>query len=234
MAEPVQNLMVEEDEIGEGHVIDELARGGDEPGGLLRFGGGFSEHDAREINRLTPRCQLRKEGKIAIMRRGPEMLNFRALPLLAILIACSLLLAPRAFADPTSDRIAALLERYRCPVFAYLLAIHKTPTVLRLDNRFLILEIAHRIDHGYYAQCAFDDLDRKMICEVSSPAFHPDLKPYFEGANLKRVKALGYQARRRTTIFSGATPARLMLSMRSPAFWSKPSVTYSTCSLKRA
>jgi hypothetical protein len=67
------------------------------------------------------------------------MPNFRALPLLAILIACSLLLAPRAFADPTSDRIAAL------PVFAYLLAIHKTPTISRLDNRFLILEIAHRI-----------------------------------------------------------------------------------------
>jgi hypothetical protein len=40
-----------------------------------------------------------------------------------------------------------------------------------------------------------------MICEVSSPAFHPDLKPYFEGASLKRVKALGYQARRKDNYF---------------------------------
>ena len=129
------------------------------------------------------------------------MLHFRALPLLAILIACSLRLAPRAFADPTTDRIAALLDLYRCPVFAYLVAIHKTPTITRLDNRFLIVEIGHRIDHRYYAQCAFDDLDRKMICEVSSPVFNPELRPYFKGARLKRVKALGYRARRKDNYF---------------------------------
>lgn len=130
------------------------------------------------------------------------MRNCRTLLLsLAVPLLIGAFFASPAFADATLDRIAALQERYRCPIFAYLAAIHKTPTPQRRDNRFLIIAINHRIDERYYAQCAFDDLDRKMICEVSSPFFNPELQPYFKGARLKRVTALGYHPRHKHNYF---------------------------------
>ncbi len=130
------------------------------------------------------------------------MLNCRTLLLLlGASMLTGLLFGPRAFADKTDDRITALQERYRCPIFAYLAAIHQTPTPLRLDNRFLIVTIDHRIDQRFYAQCAFDDLDRKMLCEVSSPFFNPDLQPYFTGTRLEQVQALGYLPRAQDNYF---------------------------------
>jgi hypothetical protein len=73
--------------------------------------------------------------------------------------------------DATEDRIAERQAKYRCPIFDYLQAIHKYPTPQRLDNRFLIITIGHRDDQRYCAQCAFDSMDTRMLCELDSPVF---------------------------------------------------------------
>ncbi len=100
--------------------------------------------------------------------------------------------ATAACADATEDRIAALQAKFRCPIFDYLQAIRKYPTPERMDNRFLIITIEHRGDQRYYAQCAFDSMDTRMLCELDSPFFNPPMKRYFRSAKLKLVKALGY------------------------------------------
>jgi hypothetical protein len=97
-------------------------------------------------------------------------------------------------AASTDDRLKKLHDLYQCPIFAYLVAIHRTP--LNDDNRYLIVTIEHRIDDRFYAQCAFESQDRRMHCEVSSPFFNPVMKPYFKGDRLKLIKALGYRSRR--------------------------------------
>ena len=94
-------------------------------------------------------------------------------------------------ADTDDDRLKKLHDLYQCPIFSYLVAIHRQPLVR--ENRYLSLEIAHRVDHRFYAQCAFEDEDRRMHCEVSSPFFNKVMTPYFRGDRLKIVKALGYR-----------------------------------------
>lgn len=107
-----------------------------------------------------------------------------------------------ANANADDDRIAALQAKYRCPIFDYLEAIHKYPTPQRTNNRYLIVTIDHRIDQRYYAQCAFEKLDRRMICEVSSPSFNPEFKStYFAKARLPTIRALGYHARRKDNYY---------------------------------
>jgi hypothetical protein len=98
-----------------------------------------------------------------------------------------------ARAGTREDRIAELQAKFRCPIFDYLQAFHKYPTPQRMDNRFLIVTIAHREDQRYYAQCAFDSMDTRMLCELDSPASNPTMKKYFRGEKLKLVKALGYR-----------------------------------------
>ena len=83
--------------------------------------------------------------------------------------------ATAACADATEDRIAALQAKFRCPIFDYLQAIRKYPTPERMDNRFLIITIEHRGDQRYYAQCAFDSMDTRMLCELDSPFFNPPI-----------------------------------------------------------
>lgn len=120
------------------------------------------------------------------------------------LVAAVLLLAIGAAsvrADATEDRIAELQEKYRCPIFDYLQAIHKYPTPQRTDNRFLIVTIEHRGDQRYYAQCAFDSMDTRMLCELDSPAFNPVMKKYFRGNKLKLVKALGYRVHKKNNYY---------------------------------
>jgi len=119
-------------------------------------------------------------------------------------VAAVLLLAIGAVsarADATEDRIAALRKKFRCPIFDYLQAIHKYPTPQRLDNRFLIITIEHRGDERYYAQCAFDSMDTRMICELDSPFFNPVMKKYFRGNKLKIVKALGFKLHRKNNYY---------------------------------
>ncbi len=84
-----------------------------------------------------------------------------------------------ARADATEDRIAALQAKFRCQIFDYLEAVHKYPTPERMDNRFLIITIEHRGDQRYYAQCAFDKMDTRMLCELDLPFFNPPMKPFF-------------------------------------------------------
>jgi hypothetical protein len=115
-----------------------------------------------------------------------------------LLVALS---AANARADATEDRIAALQTKFRCPIFNYLNAIHAVPTYARTDNRYLIIAIAQRGDERYYAQCAFDNLDTRMICELDSPFFNPTMKKYFRGNKLKLVKALGYRLHRKNNYY---------------------------------
>jgi hypothetical protein len=109
--------------------------------------------------------------------------------------------AVSARADATDDRIAALQAKFRCPIFDYLQAIHKYPTPERMDNRFLIVTIGHRADERYYAQCAFDSMDARMLCELDSPFFNSSMKKYFRGEKLKLVKALGYKIHRKNNYY---------------------------------
>jgi len=104
-------------------------------------------------------------------------------------------------ADATDDRIAALQAKFRCPIFDYLQAIHKYPTPQRTDNRFLIIVIEHRGDERYYAQCAFDSMDARILCEVDSPFFNPVMKKYFRGKKLEIVKSLGYKLQRKNNYY---------------------------------
>jgi hypothetical protein len=109
--------------------------------------------------------------------------------------------AATANADTTDDRIAALQAKFRCPIFDYLQAIHKYPTPQRTDNRFLIIAIEHRGDERYYAQCAFDSVDTRMLCELDSAFFNPAMKKYFRGNKLKLVKSLGYKLHRKNNYY---------------------------------
>jgi hypothetical protein len=104
-----------------------------------------------------------------------------------------------ASAASTDDRLKKLHELYQCPVFAYLVAIHRTP--LNYDNRYLIVTIEHRIDERFYAQCAFENQDRRMHCEISSPFFNAVMKPYFKGDRLTLIKALGYRSRHKDNYY---------------------------------
>lgn len=109
--------------------------------------------------------------------------------------------ATAARADATEDRIAALQAKYRCPIFDYLQAIHKYPTPERMDNRFLVVTIEHRGDQRYYAQCAFDSMDTRLLCELDSPVFNPVMKKYFRGNKLKLVKTLGYRPHKKNNYY---------------------------------
>jgi len=115
-----------------------------------------------------------------------------------VLLAIS---AASARADATEDRIATLQAKFRCPIFKYLEAIHNYPTPERTDNRFLIITIAHRVDERYYAQCAYDSMDARMLCELDSPFFNPSMKKYFRGDKLKLVKSLGYRQHRKNNYY---------------------------------
>jgi hypothetical protein len=106
-----------------------------------------------------------------------------------------------ARAGTTEDRITQLQAKFRCPIFDYLQAIHKYPTPQRTDDRFLIVTIAHREDQRYYAQCAFDSMDTRMLCELDSPASNPIMKKYFRGQKLKLVKALGYRVHKKNNYY---------------------------------
>jgi hypothetical protein len=119
-------------------------------------------------------------------------------------VAAGLLLAMGAVsarADANEDWIAELQAKYRCPIFDYLQAIHKYPTPQRMDNRFLIITIEHRGDERYYAQCAFDSMDTRMLCELDSAFFNPAMKKYFRGNKLKLVKSLGYKLHRKNNYY---------------------------------
>jgi len=109
--------------------------------------------------------------------------------------------ASSARADAIDDRVAALQAKFRCPIFKYLEAIHNYPTPKRTDNRFLIIMIAHRVDERYYAQCAYDSMDARMLCELDSPFFNPSVKKYFRGDKLKLVKSLGYRLHQKNNYY---------------------------------
>jgi hypothetical protein len=136
------------------------------------------------------------------MRKGDAMGTIRkSLRRSVATILLAAFSATIARAGAADDRIAALQAKFRCPIFKYLEAIHDYPTPERTDNRFLIIMIAHRVDERYYAQCAYDSGDARMICEIDSPFFNPSMKKYFRGDKLKLVKALGYRLHRKSNYY---------------------------------
>jgi hypothetical protein len=99
--------------------------------------------------------------------------------------------AASASADATSDRIAALQAKFRCPIFEYLTAIHRATHKDKEQNRFLIAEITPG-NHQYFVQCALFDMDQKLRCEAASDFYDESLKGYFTADRLKALGALGY------------------------------------------
>lgn len=96
-----------------------------------------------------------------------------------------------ARADADSDRIAALQAKFRCPIFEYLTAIHRTAHKEAEQNRYLIAEIVPG-DHDYFVQCAFFDKDHKIHCEAASAYYDDKLKTYFTSERLSALGSLGY------------------------------------------
>lgn len=105
-----------------------------------------------------------------------------------VLVAFS---AATAQAEMTENGIAALQAKFRCPIFEYLSAIHRTAHKDKEQNRFLIAEITPG-DHQYFVQCAFFDMDHKLHCEAASDFYDKRLKGYFTPDRLKALGALGY------------------------------------------
>lgn len=99
--------------------------------------------------------------------------------------------ATAAKADSDNERLKKLHELYQCPIFSYLLAIHRVPLTHK-DDRYLVTAIARPDGEKLYSQCIFYNKDRKMHCEASSPFFHQELKSYFTAERLRILKALGY------------------------------------------
>ncbi len=82
----------------------------------------------------------------------------------ALLVA---LLAPTAVRTPA---LRELLAAQQCEVVDRLARIHATPNPADQQNRYLILSRADAPQD--YVQCAFDQLDRHMLCEAASGYFY--------------------------------------------------------------
>lgn len=109
-----------------------------------------------------------------------------------IIVAVALaVVAGNAFANENDDRVATLQEKFRCPIFYYLAAIHRSRSKDE-QNRYLILEMSYPGDSRYYTQCAFFDSDRQIHCEAASPYYDERLKDYFSDGRLKALSTLGY------------------------------------------
>jgi hypothetical protein len=63
---------------------------------------------------------------------------------------------------PDERAITAFIEKWRCPVAAYLRRIHQLPRTN--DDRYLILWAKRR--PTLYVQCIFHDDDRQIYCEA--------------------------------------------------------------------
>ena len=109
-------------------------------------------------------------------------------------VAAVLLLAVGALsvrAAATDDRLAELQAKFRCQIFDYLSAIHRTARKEKEQNRFLIAEIIPG-DHRYFVQCAYFDMDSQLHCEAASAYYDKRLDGYFTSERLKALAALGY------------------------------------------
>ncbi len=96
-----------------------------------------------------------------------------------------------AWADGSDDRLQKLRDIYQCPIYSYLVAIHRTP--LKYKDRYLTVAINYAgRDKNLYAQCIFYDKDRKMHCEAASPFYDETLTPFFDPNRLAVLRALGY------------------------------------------
>jgi hypothetical protein len=110
-------------------------------------------------------------------------------------------------ADATNERIAALQAKFRCPIFEYLSAIHRTAHKDKEQNRFLITEITPG-DHSRYVQCAFFDMDHSLHCEAASAYYDKKLNGYFTAERLKILGTFGYstEASSKNYYFERPTP----------------------------
>jgi hypothetical protein len=127
---------------------------------------------------------------VTIARAITTMQNYAMLK--HILAGTLLLVAfhPLARADSNDDRLKRLHELYQCPIFSYLVAIHRAP--LTYKDRYLVAAISGSDQEDFYAQCIFYSKDRKMHCEASSSFYHDQLKEFFTADRVKTLKGLGY------------------------------------------
>ena len=102
--------------------------------------------------------------RISVRRRA----GFGIACFAAAAISCLVPGASRAATDgrePSSDhRLDELIDRWRCPVAAYIDKVHRRSQ--KLDHRYLALWAKHRPD--FYVQCIFHDGDRQIFCEAAS------------------------------------------------------------------
>ena len=68
---------------------------------------------------------------------------------------------------PGDQRLGALIDKWRCPVAAYLDKIHRVSQ--KFQDRYLILWAKRHPE--FYVQCIFHDEDRQIYCEAASGFF---------------------------------------------------------------
>jgi hypothetical protein len=105
----------------------------------------------------------------------------------------SLIFVQQVLADPVDERVAALQEKLRCPIFELLLAVHRTP--LKTKERYVVIAIKTPDGEGAYTQCIFFNKDQRMHCEAASPFYNQELKSFFTKERIALLKNLGYTTR---------------------------------------
>jgi type III secretion system-like peptide-binding chaperone len=81
-----------------------------------------------------------------------------------LLLASAAPAAKKEAALPNAPQIAAYVEKWRCPVAAYLQGIYQLPPTN--DDRYLILWAKRR--PALYVQCIFHEDDQQIYCEAPS------------------------------------------------------------------
>jgi hypothetical protein len=98
--------------------------------------------------------------------------------------------AKKQEAAPDARGIAAFVDKWRCPIAAYLQGIHRQPQTN--DDRYLILWAKGR--PASYVQCIFHDDDRQIFCEAASGFYeHSDrVGSFATPARLDALSGLGF------------------------------------------
>jgi hypothetical protein len=98
--------------------------------------------------------------------------------------------AKKEAAAHDARQIAAFVDKWRCPVAAYLRGIHQLPPTN--NDRYLILWAKGR--PAFYVQCIFHDDDRQIFCEAASGFYrYPDrVGNFVTPARLEALAGLGF------------------------------------------
>jgi hypothetical protein len=97
--------------------------------------------------------------------------------------------ADRATAS-AEQRVTVFVEKWRCPVAAYLQGIHQRPQTN--SDRYLVLWAKRR--PAFYVQCIFHDDDRQIYCEAASGFYEraDRVGSFATPARLDALSSLGF------------------------------------------